>query len=643
MARPGGRLDTKDRIQAWKSQIALAEKRLNREVATWTRCLRALANEIGPATYDDKEDYEPIAYIEAIVNRVVPRYYFRKPDVVVRPEINDPAMIEAAPYMEKWIEKLLDQSKSGVETRRTVVDALWANIGWVKVGYQSVFQHKSDLKEQIGADPAALPPQAGNFVKSEVIKQMGLDPDDLQVDDRIRSGRIFHQNVDPALMIVDPYARRFEDARWIGQRVPKRTEALSNSSLYPKKFLKNLKPTLTTSQIYAIDHPLETTYPISPTLREDHEDPSWIMLYEIWDRVEGKLWVLSDQADEEFWRDDNWPYQMTGFPYAPLQFNSHPRKLYGAPPIERWIALAKELNDYRYKRMVRVKRNVSKILFNAEGDTGETKDQLESAEEMGLVHVKNNAQVDLKRFVARLDPVNSPPDLNLADSRAREDLGDMAGESRQRRGQQGTYVTATEAAIIENASDEFDGDRIQLVAQHQEEVIYRMMALAGQFYETDDYVSVMGVDGYKFFDISTQLIASPWHITVRVGSSRFLSAEQELQLTREALQVALTSPPGTVDLIYILKQYYRQMGYPENVVIDPNTQQGQQRLNQILAARVLMGIDPNAGGAGGGLAPFGAQGSQATGGQAGGGPQPGAGRPPSEQSLANGAATNGAA
>lgn len=609
---PRTKVSEQEEILLWRDRLDRAKARLKAEKGRWVRTLvgyRGIFDEEAPS---DAEKRNGIHLLYATAARMIPRYYYREPNILVRPRPlrigRDPALREGAKAMKAYLQTLFELLRIGKTSRKVLLDVILFNTGWVKVGYQARFQQKADKKVQIGADVPAFPPEMPMRLKHKALQEFNLKPSDISYQHNRVADELFVNRVYPWYVLMDPDASEPEEAAWIAQIIPKRPYELEDSDLYKKDLVEMLEATITEEEMFGGDENLVSGE--MPGLTQD--DMGWHWLYEIWDRREGRLLVMGEQG-EEWLRNQDWPYDMDGFPFKRLQFNFDPKKAIGQPDAEMWLPIVEELNEYRNKRRARVRKNISKWIALADlfgDDAVRQKIESDVDGDIALLEGQDMASTNLRNVIMRLDPAQTPQDLGIAEARAMENISNISGISEQRRGVSGTYLTATEASIIEVNARDMEGDRLSQVAEWQADIALALLSLARQYKTATDIVHLTGAPGVGWYEVSPELRKRPFDVKVQVGSSRFEDPNERAQKIMTFLQISV--PFGITDIEYLLRELAIELGLPEDVVINPADPQGVARLLLVASARSVMGIE--APGGNGGPAPGGGVGAMAAGG-----------------------------
>ena len=161
-----------------------------------------------------------------IVKNVVPTLLYQNPRVTATPEGRDEEHVDDAFYVAESINQdLRDPFLRIKETGQlTVFDGYVLAVGVVKIGYSTEFgqdilptkgeekqKFRERLKEQVRAAATAiglLPPKVEE-----------PEPEQVQVEESIRSESPYIQWVSPFDFVVDPRARDIYDAQWVAQRI----------------------------------------------------------------------------------------------------------------------------------------------------------------------------------------------------------------------------------------------------------------------------------------------------------------------------------------------------------------------------------------------------------------------------------------
>jgi hypothetical protein len=522
----------------WRERIDAAESLLKVERQKWRTCLLAYRGIFFPDEVE-AERRGGVNHVISVLNRLVPRIYHREPNILTKPETDDEMVIKGSKAMKHYLQAQFKRVNVGRETRKVLRDTFLFNRGYAKIGYQPEFQEREDKRDIIGAGKPAFALDLGLDEREGALKDAGLSPEDVTADDRFASGECFAVRTHPRFVLWDPDAIEMEKSNWVAFICPRRVKEVHDSTLYNKVVRESLGASMPDAEVWEPTWIGLSGRP-STALSHQYFRQGWVKLLEVWDKQTGQVFVMTPDCSEYLREPRPWPYEMRGFPIRGLQFQSDPEKFWGDPDVLVWLPQVIELNEYRRKRRERVLDNITKWLIDQGVLLDDTIEKIRSRVEGDVAEV-NLTDKTFERAVKRIDPGGTPPDLPSAEARAKEDLSNLSGLSQQRKGVQGTYLTATEASLIEVASKDFEGDRLSSVADFQKEIAVGFMSLTNQYKETDEIVSVIGAAGYEFYEVTKDLRGYRYDIDVVVGSSRFVSDDEILQKLIQLLMISTQS------------------------------------------------------------------------------------------------------
>lgn len=610
-------MPSKDEVyKDWTHRIAYAEARLALQQPIWEDTLRTYRGLLYPEDQLLRRK-EGVNRTLSLLSRLLPRLYYREPDVRCRPKVPDPVAIGGAEALSAVLSQEFRHLKQGVQSRRSLVDALLYNVGWNKTGYKRPFQNRAELGERVGALPPGFSPEDGAArpsVRNKLLKHFKLKETDVSTDPTMLGGSLFSKRVNPKFMLQDPDATTYEDVTWVAHIIPRRIEALEESDFYDSSVVGKISqeelrgflfdPSTHTGVAAGVDnHPLGgSNARIEKQVLEAYSR-GWVDLFEIWDKNSGMVFVMVRGGDGWIRKPREWPYDMQDFPFQFLQFNDDPEDFYGEAPAASWIPLIQELEEYRKKRRIRIKKNVSKWAIRSELASPVVASVLRSDVEGDVAKVDIDEEHSINNFIKRIDPAGTPPDVLAAEAQAENELGNISGVTRERRGEAGPYVTATAASLVEVATQDLEGDRLRTLSIFQQDVATALLNLSRQYKRIPDFVRVAGAKGFNVYQVNPALLTYPWDVEVVIGSSRFIPEDQLINNLVSFFQLGGSS--GFIDPFPLLRALGERLGIGnvvdlESVLLDPANKDQSTRLANLSAARQIMGIIMDTAGALGG-------------------------------------------
>jgi hypothetical protein len=187
------------------------------------------------------------------------------------------------------------------------------------------------------------------------------------------------------------------------------------------------------------------------------------------------------------------PYSF-GQPFVMLRNYDVPDHFYPIGDLESIEPLQKELNETRTQMMNHRKKYSRKYLYKESAFDNMGRQALESDDDNVMVPVISDEA--LSGVVANFPAVINPPDFYDQTSTIIADIDRVSGVSEiQRGGTSEIRRTATESALVQDASNARTADKLAMVEQAISEVGRRMVALAQQYMSGEQVARITGKDG----------------------------------------------------------------------------------------------------------------------------------------------------
>lgn len=346
------------------------------------------------------------------------------------------------------------------EFRRAVKDMLAFGHGWVKVGYRFVeeeVEYESEISE-------ANPDGIGH-------------PNTI-----VREDSPFAERVSVNDVFVDPDATSMKDIKWIAQRIRRPIADVKNDKRYAKAARMDVQPMAVSR--YADD----------PSRRKVYDkNEGYAEIWEFYDIASNTMSVFCEGSDMYLVKPMKMPYSF-GQPFVMLRNYDVPDHFYPIGDLESIESLQLELNETRSQMMNHRKKFSRKYLYRESAFDQLGRTALESDEDNVMVPVSTDEA--LNGVVTAFPAVINPPEFYNQSNMIIGDIDRVSGVTEiQRGGQSEIRRTATEAGMIQDASNARTADKLAVVEQAIAEVGRRMLQLAQQFMQGEQVARVTGKDG----------------------------------------------------------------------------------------------------------------------------------------------------
>jgi len=358
----------------------------------------------------------------AFLKTEVPSLVLYRPEIFLSAtekyaEINLQAETEAKSYQSEVNTVLNDMDGFEYETRSVIADAHCA-WGITKVINEPLLVPNPDKGQEVAVDPATGQPI---LAPDEVLKHVFFDI----------------QRVDPFKYLIDSRCKNDPNkARWKGEEIERTLEELQDSGLYDKAVLKKIKEN-----------------------HKDKDKDDWeveIKIYEIYDRIAGKIIVLADDYKEDFLRYDDTPDGIDGDPYCELKFTEVPGQVIPKAEMSSGKQLQEDQRSVREWLKKLAYKVIPKLGYKESIDEAELKKLSDGVSDTVKLHSENEVFIinnDLKIGTSTKEFM----EVGIAD------FDQVMGQSSQDRGLTGTAKFATEAQIAEQQGKVRESDKLNIV------------------------------------------------------------------------------------------------------------------------------------------------------------------------------------
>lgn len=473
----------------------------------------------------------------ATVNVMLPAVAINYPRFVVN--ARNPESAATAIITEEvlnWLWRAYDYQR---EFRLAVVDWIVCGHGWVKCGYKW-----TKPPEPKAAEPASnLPDDDGGDegIDDREDKDGNVESEMLQWDE----DRPFIERISIYDMFVDPDARHPKEMRWIAQRTWRPVQDVQVDSRYSPVNRRRATGSTWSRWDQSSGHG-------GGDSRSHDEKPSqgaitYCEVIEFYDLKRYKVSTFvaqnSDNAEGNqpgfLIKPETMPYTF-GHPFVMLRNYEVPDHFYPIGDVAQIESLQLELNETRtqmfnYRKKFRRAWLYAKDRFDADGTKA-----LESDRDNVMVPVQGDG--DPSTAVAPMPVVITPPEFFDQSAMIANDLDRVSGVSDYQRGapQQQIKRTATEAAMIQDASNARAQDRLAKVEGVLSEIAERIVGLMQQYTTGDQIARVVTMPARAWVPFDADRVKGKFDFEVQGGSTE---PRNETFRRQSALQVVDAMTP----------------------------------------------------------------------------------------------------
>lgn len=408
--------------------------------------------------YSD-EDRMLVNIVFSTVNIISPSISVNFPKITVnavKPE-NAPNAVIAETVVNYWWRFRDIRS----EFRRAVKDMILFGHGWMKVGYRFVEEEMVGLEDEIS---------------------QGDSPTMESTNTVILQDSPFAERVSVFDVFVDCDATSIKDAKWIAQRIRRPLSEVRADKRYNKTARENV-------EMMAVSR-----YSDDPSRRKVYDKSfGYAEIWEYYDITSNMMCVFAEGSDNFLVKPMRMPYAF-GHPFVMIRNYDVPDSFYPIGDVEQIEPLQRELNETRSQMMNHRKRFARKYLYKESAFDNYGRQALESDEDNVMVPVTGDENIG--GVVAPFPALINPPEFYDQSNLITNDIDRVSGVTEiQRGGTSEIRRTATEAGLIQDASNARTSDKLAIVEFAVGEVGRRMVALARQFMTGEQVARLQGKDG----------------------------------------------------------------------------------------------------------------------------------------------------
>jgi hypothetical protein len=478
---------------------------------------------------DIREDQLLVNMAFSTINIVAPSVAVNHPKITVnarRPEDGDKAVVTEAIVNYWW--RHYDCQK---EFRRAVKDMLIIGHGWIKTGYRYVEEEKA-VENGFDSYDELVEDRDENVTESNLI---------------VKEDRPFVERVSPFDMFVDPDATSMEDARWIAQRIRRPLEDVKKDKRYNSTARQEAAPSHYSK--WGQDS-------FRPRRSQDPAD-SYVEIWEWYDIDRNTVSVFCDGSDKFLVAPKEIPFAF-GQPYVMIRNYDVPETFYPMGELEAIEPLQHELNQTRTQMMNHRKRFSRKWLYKETAFDTDGRQALESDEDNVMVPVITDDV--LSNVISPMPAVINPPEFYNQSDLISSDMNRVSGVTEYQQGAMPEIRrTATEAAIVQDASNARASDKLAIIERSIGECARNLVMLAQQFMTGEQAVRIVGSEAQPLWlTFDRDYIQGEFDFEVEGGSTAPMNESFRRQ---RALQIVDAMAPfagaGILDMgkmaVYVLQ------------------------------------------------------------------------------------------
>ena len=459
------------------------------------------------------QDQVPVAAGFSTINVIEPNVAINHPKFTVsarRPDAEDKATIAEAALNYSW-----QHFNMHPAFRHVVKDSLIYGIGWGKVIYcfEEEWQDRSDSEI---TDDFAVQRDAADQFAAENPHLAAEVPTDQQILDGVPQQKQvvvkdhpMYERVSPFDIFVDPEATGPEDWAWVAQRIVRPLKTVKNETKYDKSARNALNA----------DSRVRWSQDDSPDKGEAQDVVQRVTLWEFYDLTAKTMCVFSDQGDKFLVAPTPFPYAY-GVPFIPLFDYEVPDQFFSIGELEAIEGLQDELNNLRTSMVRAQDLDIQKFVGRKSALDSKALAALASANPNEVILVNDDSPLDQVIVPLARNTVN--PQMYDFSRQIEDDIQYITGVSDYQRGSSSEISrTATEASIIQDASNARSADKLAKVEHHLGEAGRRIVQLWQQYLTTEQVVRIINPAGQTVWaQFSREDIEGEFDFEVEAGSTQ---------------------------------------------------------------------------------------------------------------------------
>jgi hypothetical protein len=465
---------------------------------------------------DPSTDQLVVNLIFATVNVMLPAVAINYPRFVIN--ARNPESAATAIITEEvlnWLWRAYDYQR---EFRLACVDWIVAGHGWVKCGYKWSKPPEAKSAES-GAAESDDNAGGDEGIDDHEDKPGNVESEMLQWDE----DRPFIERISIFDMFVDPDARHPKEMRWIAQRTWRPVQDVQVDSRYSVTNRRKVSGSSWSRWDSGPDA-------VGDSREEDEKpDPGAITFVEVIEFYDLKRYKVSTFAASGSNDSDELgggflikPAQMPyafGHPFVMLRNYEVPDHFYPLGDVAQIESLQLELNETRtqmfnYRKKFRRAWLYARDRFDEDGTKA-----LESEKDNVMIPVQGDANPS--DAMAPVPVVITPPEFFDQSAMIANDLDRVSGVSDYQRGapQQQIKRTATEAAMIQDASNSRAQDRLAKIEGVLSEIAERIVGLMQQYVTGDQVARVVTMPVRAWVNFDADRVKGKFDYEVQGGST----------------------------------------------------------------------------------------------------------------------------
>lgn len=542
----------KEKVAHTLSEIRRSEKKRDerRDTHRWKELINEFKGRFDIADGSSDITILPLNLIFAYVKTELASLYIRDPRLSINPK--NQTSIKTSAVLEEVINYLWYYKKLKREIKKCIIDTLLIGHSWFKTGYTGKFGTVEDNN-------------GGTIETIESEDFFGY--------------RIPWENIITDCESIDPPY----DCKWIAHATWVPIEEVKKNPRYKNTDKLNVN-------LSSKDEGSNNDY-------EKQQKEGKVCLYEVWKMTDKTICVVSPGVDDYIEDPKPFPYEMRGYPFSYLRFNSANDDQFGISDVATFEPQLLELIKLRSASIDHIKR------FNRQLIT--TPDNISPDEEEKLVQNITGSIVKVMD-PSKIGPLPYAPlatDYYAIEDRLKEDMINISGQSAAERGamQKTSTRTIRELMQMQQGSGNRRAEKLDQVEEFVEDIATNLISLIKQFATFPYYVRILGnnspelqaaimerpsagspegVTSNKGFTFTKEDIEGEYDVEAVSGSSVPLDNQEQLKVLFQTIELAPKAGaiPGGPFIGAVVKMIIDKFYMPELKAALAAEQQLQQQM-----------------------------------------------------------------
>lgn len=451
----------------------------------------------------------PVNLFFTLLRTIVPRVYFRNPSVSISPAKPGPEHMGFARVLQRVDNKMIQQMRIKREIKRMVQDTFLFGTSAGKLGYGALFTPTPDTESSVTIQPITK------------------DGERFEYRDNVFANMPWFSRMPTKSLVVPAHTASYEDARWVGHIIRRPLDDIKRDTRF-----ENTGDLTGGSVEEATGRPALKWGKLETPIE-------MVDLVEIRDKKFRKVMVIPFHTGQLgkpiFYGDDE--FLINGaVPIFPLVFNEDDEVFWGIPDSAILEPQQLEINEIRTQRMKHRRMAIVKLMYETGTITEAELAKMLSEDVMAGVEVSDIGGVKPTQVS------DVPTSLLLEQEGVMQDVRELIGFSRNQMGNFGTTgkggnrTTATEANIVQLASEIRVDERRDLIADMLQDIIEACHVIIFNQWDQEQVIDVVGPGGVPFWVKFTGKMLRESQYTVKIDPDTSLPETKELRAQR-AVQV----------------------------------------------------------------------------------------------------------